>query len=381
VEADTAAPFAGDMQAGPALGVAAIRQGMWATGSRWTKESPVTSTDIKNSVSGLGGQLGERRPGLQTLAAFLACSGAALLVYQLITVIPYFIDGPKVSVNTGPRDLYWWTSRVFEVIVLASVVAWVIYVIRERRRVGRLGIDGLLIVGMFASGFWDPIYNWLVPAWMYSTNLVTLNDWFAHAPGFVNPDAGTMQWSLVIVLIGYPLWGVGYAILVDIAMRHVKRRRPGWSGGAMIAVGLLVGTVITGVSFGLFKAMGQMTAPGYDLGLPGDELIVMAVSGGLVFGTLGIVRHYRDAEGRTIVERPQRGWVRVLASAGTCQLLVIVGWGLLTVPLSLFSEPYPTDMPQHLIESYCDLPGAQPTTKYGPCPGSPGYRMPLEGRP
>ena len=82
--------------------------------------------------------------------------------------------------------------------------------LRERRRAGRLGTDGLLILGFwecFGASFWDPIDNWLVPAWSYSTNLVALNDWFAHAPGIVNPDAGTMQWSVVMVLVGYPLWG------------------------------------------------------------------------------------------------------------------------------------------------------------------------------
>ena len=143
------------------------------------------------------------------------------------------------------------------------------------------------MLGMFGAAFWDPIYNWLVPAWMYSTNLVTLNDWFAHAPGIVNPDAGTMQWSVVMVLVGYPLWGVGFGAIVDVSMRRTGTRFPELSGGAVAGVGYVIAMVLTAISFSLFKALGLMRAPGFDLGMPGHELIPMTLSGAVVFGELG----------------------------------------------------------------------------------------------
>jgi Spirocyclase AveC-like len=227
-------------------------------------------------------------------AALLAGFAVLLFAYQAIAWVGYLADGPRISVNHHSRDFDWWSARVVESIVVLSVVGWVIYVVRERRRTGRLGADGLLMLGMFAPSFWDPIYNWLVPAWQYSTNLVTLNDWFAHAPGIVNPDAGTMQWSVVMVLVGYPLWGMGFGAVIDISMRLVTTRFPATPAMAIAAIGFVVAALLTAISFGLFKALGLMRAPGFDLGLPGREIIPMALSGGVVFWGIGLVRHYRD---------------------------------------------------------------------------------------
>ncbi|SPX87963.1 spirocyclase AveC family protein [Mycobacteroides abscessus] len=319
------------------------------------------------------------RQWIGSTVAFLASVAALLFAYQAIAWAGYIADGPRISVNRDNADFYWWAARVVESIVVLSIVGWSWYVLRERRHTGRLGTDGLLMLGMFGAAFWDPIYNWLVPAWQYSTNLVTLNDWFAHAPGIVNPDAGTMQWSVVMVLVGYPLWGVGFGAIIDIAMRKARHRFPQAAGGAVLAAGLAIGVALTAISFSLFKALGLMQAPGFDLGMPGGELIPMALSGGIVFWGIGLIRHYRDRDGRSIVELPQSAWMRFLTSAGLCQLLVVVGWGFLTVPLSLHSEPYPSNLPSHLIEHYCDPPGTPNDTAYGECPGSPGFKLPIMG--
>jgi hypothetical protein len=318
-------------------------------------------------------------PPLSAAAALLAGFGVLVFAYQAIAWVGYLGDGPRISDNHDHRDFEWWSARVVESIVVFSVVGWVIYVVRERRRTGRLGADGLLMLGMLAASFWDPIYNWLVPAWQYSTNLVTLNDWLAHAPGIVNPDAGTMQWSVVMVLVGYPLWGVGFGAVIDISMRNITTRFPYAPKMAVAGVGFVVATALTTVAFSVFKALGLMCAPGFDVGMPGHEIIPMALSGGVVFWGIGLVRHYRDDAGRTIVEMPSSGAVRFLAAAGLCQLIVVIGWVFLTVPLSLHSVPYPSGIPGHLIQQYCDPPGTPADSAYDPCPGSPGFKMPIAG--
>jgi hypothetical protein len=318
-------------------------------------------------------------PPLSAAAALLAGFGVLVFAYQAIAWVGYLGDGPRISVNLHHRDFEWWSARVVESIVVFSVVGWAIYVVRERRRTGRLGADGLLMLGMLAASFWDPIYNWLVPAWQYSTNLVTLNDWLAHAPGIVNPDAGTMQWSVVMVLVGYPLWGVGFGAVIDISMRNITTRFPDAPKMAVAGVGFVVAAALTAVAFSVFKALGLMCAPGFDVGMPGHEIIPMALSGGVVFWGIGLVRNYRDDAGRTIVEWPSSGAVRFLAAAGLCQLIVVIGWGFLTVPLSLHSVPYPSGIPGHLIQQYCDPPGTRADSAYGPCPGSPGFKMPIAG--
>ncbi len=320
-----------------------------------------------------------RRSPMPSLTVALAVTATLFLSFESVVIVRYLLNGPVISVDTSNRDFYWWSARVVELLVLASVFGWIAYVLKERRQVGRLGTDGLLIFGMLTAGFWDPVCIWFAPAWMYSSNFVTLNDWFKHAPGVVNPDAGTMQWPVAIVLFGYPLWCVGFGVIVDLSMRHAVARWPKLPGGAILAIGYAISVVITGVAYALFKALRLMWAPGYDMGLPGHELIVMALGGAVVFWAVGVVRHFRDDNGRTIVDRPKQPWMRLLVAAGLCQLIVFVSWAP-SGPLGLFSVPYPADMPKHLINNYCDLPGGPATSQYGPCPGSPGFKLPIAHR-
>jgi hypothetical protein len=46
----------------------------------------------------------------------------------------------------------------------------------------------------------------------------------------------------------------------------------------------------------------------------------------------------------------------------------------------LYADPYPS-MPKSFVNGMCDTPGAGPLvrggTRYGPCPGAPGFRMPV----
>lgn len=314
--------------------------------------------------------------GALRILAVVAC---AFLAYEAWTLIGWIAEGPR-EVTTGRivGSGTWVTAKVVEAIVLLSVAGFVVHAVRERRRLGRLGTDGLLIVGMVSAAFWDPIYNWLTPAWLYSSNLVNVADWFSHAPGVVNAAAGETPWPIVIVLIGYPLWGVGFAILIAQGLSLIDARR---GPASAVACGLwawALGALITGVAYATFRALGLMTAPGYRVTFLGDdELLLLSLSGGFVFGALGLTRHLRDATGRTLVEQSDSPRVRLLGAIGLCQVVVVLGWGLLTVPFSLYAAPYP-DVPDHLLTRVCDV-GDVTGTAYGPCPGSPGFSLPLRG--
>lgn len=320
-------------------------------------------------------------PAARTGAAtrWLAWCALPLLAYEAWTLAGWLADGPgQVTLFRDHGSTSWYAARAVEALVLLSVAGWVAHVIREHRRHGHLSTDGLLIIGMFSAAFWDPVYNWLTPAWLYSSNFLNVNDWLAHAPLIANPDAGRMPWPVIIVGVGYPLWGVGFAALVNVAMRGLQRRRPDAAAPALVLLAFAVSGGLTVASFAVFRALDLMAAPGYRLhALADSELIVFFWSGGLVFGGLACLRFFRDDRGRTLVERGGRGAVNVLAAIAACQLIVITGWGFLTVPLSLHSAPYPPT-PRHLINGLCDAPGAGATT-YGPCPGSPGFRLPLVG--
>jgi hypothetical protein len=132
-------------------------------------------------------------------------------------------------------------------------------------------------------------------------------------------------------------------------MTATRGRRPAVSAAALAGLAFTLAGAITVAAFAGFRALDLMAAPGYRLeALGGQELLVFFWSGGLVFGGLACLRFFRDARGRTLVERGRSGRANLLAAVAACQLLVVVGWGLLTVPLS--TDPAPTEpLPAHLV--------------------------------
>ena len=311
-------------------------------------------------------------------ARYLALAALPLLAYELWTLAAWLGDGPfQVTAERERGSTSWYGARVIEALVVLSVGAFLWRAVRDRRRLGRLSVDALLIIGMFTAAFWDPVYNWLTPAWLYSSNFLNVNDWLADAPLIVNTDAGTMPWPVIIVGVGYPLWGVGFAALVNVAMARVRARRPAIGPAGLAGTAFVVAGAITAAAFSIFQALDLMNAPGYRLGFLGDsQQLFFFYSGGLVFGGLACLRFFKDRDGFTLVERSRSGAVRVLAAIAACQIIVVVGWGLLTVPFSLHSSPYP-ELPRHLINGLCDAPGWEGTA-YGPCPGSPGFELPIK---
>jgi hypothetical protein len=102
----------------------------------------------------------------------------------------------------------------------------------------------------------------------------------------------------------------------------------------------------------------------------------------LVFGLLGVLRYFRNDRGQSLVERnlahlsPGRRTVTSVFATiaymnGTLILLI-----LCQIVPGMHAAPYPREYPAHLVNGLCDA-GPFHHTRYGPCPGSPGFRIPL----
>jgi hypothetical protein len=59
---------------------------------------------------------------------------------------------------------------------------------------------------------------------------------------------------------------------------------------------------------------------------------------------------------------------------GALQLITIVPGNWFVIATGPYEEPWPK-LPRDLVGNICDAPGITGTA-YGPCPGSPGFRMP-----
>lgn len=315
---------------------------------------------------------------------YLAALALPLVAYQLWTIVGWLADGPtQLTEHRDTGSTSYIAAKAIELAIVLSTVAIAAFVARDCRRRGRLTFDAMLIVGIASAAFWDPIYNWITPAWLYSSNWINLNDWFDHAPLVLNPDAGEMPWPIAPVLVGYAFWGLCFAMVDNAVMRRVRARWPRIPNPALAAVAFASSGAVTAIAFSVFRAFDLMDAPGYRLAAVGDSLIVFFFySGGLVFGAFACLRYFRDRDGLALPERGlahlpprRRTAAALLATIATCQIVVVVGWGLLTVPWSLYSSPYP-ETPAHLVNGLCDAPGVT-GTDYGPCPGSDGFRVPI----
>jgi hypothetical protein len=321
----------------------------------------------------------------------LAAIGALVAGYALWTWGAWLASGPTpITATRDPNSASWWVARVYETIMAVVVVVLSIRVVRQCLQQRRLVFDGVIIIAGFFTLFWDPMVNWMQPNFMYSSQWLNLNTWVAQAPGVVNPTAGLMPQPVFIMFI-YPFGLLAFAIILNHGMRFLQRRVPQISTFALLAFtyafGLLLGACLEAPTF-LFNLWGLPGAPA-SLSLFADaQRYAWAeyLTTGIVFTTFAAVRYFREEKGQTIVERGMESFTPTARTAvttfATIAVFAMSMWALLLVqiPAGLHASPYPAKYPAHLINGLCNIPGnpnsAAPTA-YGPCPGSPGFRMPV----
>jgi hypothetical protein len=110
-----------------------------------------------------------------------------------------------------------------------------------------------------------------------------------------------------------------------------------------------------------------------------------AIAGGCYFSMCASVRIFKDDHGRTIVERgvdhlspARRAVVSLLALYTIFQFVVWIPANVPVIVLGPYQEQWPR-LPRWEVNDVCDAPGIT-GTRYGLCPGSPGYKMPIRGQ-
>jgi hypothetical protein len=109
--------------------------------------------------------------------------------------------------------------------------------------------------------------------------------------------------------------------------------------------------------------------------------LVTAVAGCMFFGPLIAVRVLKDDKGQTLVERglehhsPRvRKGIALLALYGFVQFFAS-GPGAVPVMVGGLYQRAWAKLPTYLVNDACNAPGIS-GTRYGTCPGDPGFRMP-----
>jgi hypothetical protein len=324
-------------------------------------------------------------------SAVLAGIGVLVVGYALWTWGAWLADGPKpVTATRDPGSASWWVARIYEAIMVVAVVVLSVRIVRECRRERRLVFDAVMVIAGFFTLFWDPMVNWMQPNFMYSSQWLNVNTWVANAPGAVNPTANLMPQPVFIMLI-YPFGLLGFAMILNLGMRFVRNCFPRISNFELILFTYLFGGVLgfclEAPTF-LFQLWGLPGAPATFSLFANDQRYAWAeyLTTAVVFTTFAAVRFFRNDKGQTIGERGLDGCspaVRTAVSVfATIAMFAVSMWVLLLVqiPAGLHASPYPPGYPAHLINGLCDIPGNPNSVRpsaYGPCPGSPGFRMPV----
>ncbi len=330
-----------------------------------------------------------RTPKLFNGVYLLAFVGVLIVAYALWTWGAWLLDGPRPIIEfRDPHSPTLWVARGYETVMVIAAIVILVHVVRGCVRERRFTTDASIVIAGFFTLFWDPMVNWMQPNFFYSSQWINVNTWTGYAPWVVNPTASQMPQPIVFIGLIYPLGLLGFSMLLNKAMTAVRGRWPEISNTRLIALtaaGALSLCLFLEAPMFLLNLWGLPGAPGELALFDNDHRFAWAeyVTTTIVFTTMASVRFFRNDKGQTIAERGLEGRSAVgralVATLATTTLFAMSMWVLLLIqiPAGLHADPYPEGYPMHMINNLCDVnPGMH--TEYGPCPGSPGFRMPVK---
>jgi hypothetical protein len=325
----------------------------------------------------------------------LALIGVPIAAAEAYTLSSWLAAGPhQITRYRNTHATAWYAAHTLEALTAVAAIAVLAIVVRDARRRRRVFTFDVMFCLAGATMFWaDSACNFFQPTFLVSSDFVNLNNPCGHMPLVVNPDCGGAPdptlWLWMVETFGI----LGAAMVVTGLLRRHAARRGGLSTartvfyalGAGIVLDLLLEPVMVALGLWTYPAPTFMSLPlGRDLRYP----LIETFCGGLWFGLLIAVRAVRDDRGRTLVERGvdhlsarRRRAVSMLALYAYFQLAI---WLVASMPL-WFIGPYEPqwkpNIPPDIVNGICNVPGSTtPGTsgsRYGLCPGSPGYRIPI----
>ncbi len=324
---------------------------------------------------------------------YLALVGTPILLLEAWTVGSWLIAGPHqiTEFRSLGHPLEWWGARGFELFAILLSIFVISRLIRGIREQGRFFTFDVIFCIACATLFWaNAGNNVFAPMFTISSAFVNLNDTCGFNPLVVNPDCG--QFANPIIFLGlFEVFGLlGCAMLLGSVANRIRARNPGISNAKIFFATCLGGCVLVLGEPLTLLPLHLWSFPGapWSVEIGGEAfsypLFPEVLVFGLWIGIISAVRIFKDDQGRTFVERGlerhgpgARTAITLLAMYALVQLAT---WGPSTAPMWIlgFNQHAWPAMPAHIQNGLCDTPGGTPT-RYGPCPGTPGFKMPIRG--
>ncbi len=269
-----------------------------------------------------------------------AAIGGVILAVQLGGFVTWFTRGDATAIRPTTE-------------VPAATRAWAI------------SLQAVMVVAFVAMVVWV-VY------------LVNLGSWVNGIPGWTSPNMERLPEPLLMIGLSYVAFGMGMTLVLSAVMRAVRRRRPDVGIAALLAWAFAAMVVLELAAELVFVRTGMYAYPGVIRGLSmwGGETyqypIYSAFLAAPVFVGAAALRELRDDRGRSHIERgvdaatiPRR-WqapLRVLAASAFINVLLIVGYFVPMIAISLRVDATPSDYPPYLINGICG------EASDVPCPG------------
>jgi len=351
----------------------------------------VSTTQAPRSIESPPPAATDRRRRTWPLAAYLAAVGVPVLVWNVWTVAAWLIAGPHEITRYRPHAhaIDWYGARVFEGLAILIAIAIAIYVYKGCRRARMVLTFDVLFCLAAATQFWgDAGVNFMAPTITISSNWVNVNATCGHMPLVVNPDCGRTPDPLLFLFLLETFVPLGCAIIFGRLVERVRARRPQTTTAQLVATVVAAGFVLALLEPLVIIPLHLWNYPGAKPSIPlggGFRYPLFEIACfGLWFGVLASVRIFRNDRGQTIVERglehhsPRTR--KAIAWLALYTIFQIAIWGFASMPywvIGIDQNRWPRQ-PLQLVNGMCNAPGVS-GTRYGPCPGSPGFRMPVSG--
>jgi hypothetical protein len=318
---------------------------------------------------------------------YLALAGIPILVLNAWTVIAWLLDGPApVTKFRAPSSANWYIAHTIEALCVLGSAGVVVYLVRGCRRSGRILTFDVMFCLVGATLFWaDFGLNGFQPVLVASSNFVNLNNTCGHMPFIVNPDCGRAPDPILFFFLMEAFLFLPCVKGVSALAGRLRRGRPTMSTARLFGVVIGIAAVLSlGETILVALDIWSYTGPramSIGLGHGGQYNLFVWFQTSAFFGLISALYFFRNDKGQTVVERGlerytprRRNSVTLLALYATVQFVAWVPGSVPLATVSFFQDGW-AKMPRYLVNDVCDAPGVE-GTRYGPCPGSPGYRMP-----
>jgi hypothetical protein len=319
---------------------------------------------------------------------YVALVGVVFLVWEFWTYGAWIKAGPQaIDAFRDTSSTAWVVTWVYQAVVVVMATIVLTIVIRRCLRERRLTFDAMLCIAG-ASAFWlDPVANFFQPVYVQSSDWINVGNWCSQMPFVVNTQCGRVPEPILFMsllyLTGFVAIGAGMGYLMD----RIRRRYPEISKGKLIlclcVLALIVDLIVEypPMYLHLWNYPGspnRLSVFSHSQKYP----ITLAIGAIIGWGSVALLRNMRNDRGQTIVERglehvgtAKRTLISLLATIAFMNLMVFAVDASLAVG-GPYSSPW-TGLPRSVVNAVCDTPdGTVKGTVYGPCPGSPGYKMP-----